>query len=707
MSSFASLRAMFGAVQGLHPIEPVYQGETSECGLACMVMLLRSLGREASLADLRARHGAPLVGMSLADLAEALAAHGVQADAVCFPRDALRELPLPAIIHVGGNHFVLAMRGGGPRVQVFDPAVGMHVMHASELASVASGYALVLDEAVRPWPRAADGHRRAPIDMLGLAGGARLVALMLGAGLLAFLTPLFVGLTVDWMLERDNFELYERVAVAYALALIGACALDRLTARAMLRRCAGMGTHAMTYGFGQLLGNRLRYFSRRKPGDIVERLVAYGEAARDRTQLANTMLCVAVIAAVTVGIMAWLQPALALVSMFGMIVTGLLTQRYVMQAQVIRMEEEVAGADQRQFLHESVSGITALKSANILRGRGIAFTQLAQRVTSAWRAGGDLELRQRTAYTLIGGVELMITLGIAGRAIMAGDLTFGGFYAFAFLRQMAIGAVGQIYGAWLSARSNRVAEARARDILEHDKDAGAARAGEAGEPAPETIGVQGLCMRHDGGGAILSDVALEIRRDEKVAVIGPSGAGKTTLLMLLSGLDRPDAGVVRIDGAEAPDWEALRAYCYFQTAFDTLFSGSVADNITMFAAKPEFGTCARIADELGLAARLASLPAGLGTLISEATASLSAGERQRLLVARALYARLPVRIFDEPTANLDAMSAGQVMRAITACEGAAIVVTHDRSLLPLFDTVYELRQGALHCVHRFAHQRAR
>ncbi|WP_342052851.1 MULTISPECIES: peptidase domain-containing ABC transporter [unclassified Cupriavidus] len=706
MTSRTITRTMFGAVKGLHPIEPVYQGETSECGLACLAMLLQSLGREVTLADLRARHGAPLLGMSLADLADALAAHGVAADPVCFPGDALRELPLPAILHVGGNHFVLAMRGGGHRMQVFDPAVGMHVMHASELASVATGYALVLDETVRPQPRTADSRRRARIDMLGLAGGARLLALMIGAGLLAFLTPLFVGMTVDWMLDRENLDLYENVALAYVLALVGVCAFDRLSARAMHRRCAGTGTHAMTHGFGQLLDNRLRYFSRRKPGDIVERLVAFGEAARDRTQLGNALLCASAISAVTVAVMAWLQPALALVSVAGMIVTGVLTQRYVMQAQVIRVEDEVSGAEQRQFLLESVQGITALKSANIQHARGIAFTRLAQRVTAAWRAGADLELRQRTAYTLVGGVELMITLGIAGRAIMAGELTFGGFYAFAFLRQMAIGAVGQIYGAWLSMRSNRVAEARAQDIFEHDKDAGAGHRGGADEPTPEVLGVQGLCMRHDGGEALLDNLSLEVRRDEKIAIIGPSGAGKTTLLTLLSGLERPGAGSVRIDGAEAADWAALRAYCYLQTAFDTLFSGSVADNITMFAARPELGTCARIADELGLAARLASLPAGLATVISEATASLSAGERQRLLVARALYARSPVRIFDEPTANLDDVSAGQVMRAITAGEGVAIVVTHDRSLLPLFDAVYELRAGALHCVHRFAHRRA-
>lgn len=706
MSTRTPSRTSFGAIAGLHPIEPVYQGETSECGLACMVMLLKSLGRDATLADLRARHGAPLLGMSLADIADALAQHGIAADPVCFPRDALRELPLPAIVHVGGNHFVLAMRGGGNRMQVFDPAVGMHVMHATELASVASGYALVLDETVRPQPRTSEGRRRAWPDVLGMAGGARLVALMLGAGLLAFLTPLFVGMTVDWMLDRENLDLYEKVAFAYLLALAGAFAFDRLTSRAMNRRCAGIGTHAITHGFGQLLDNRLRYFSRRKPGDIVERLVAFGDAARDRTQLGNAIVCASAIAILTVAVMAWLQPALALVSVVGMIVTGLLTQRYVMQAQVIRVESEVSGAEQRQFLLESVQGITALKSANILHARGIAFTRLAQRVNASWRAGADLELRQRTAYAWIGGTELMITLGIAGRAIMAGELTFGGFYAFAFLRQMAIGAVGQVYGAWLAMRSNRVAEARAEDIFEHEKDPRTTGRSDAERVVPEVLAVRGVSMRHDGGNAVLDDVALEIRRGEKIAIIGSSGAGKTTLLTVLSGLERPGAGVLRIDGAETADWGALRAFCYYQTAFDTLFSGSVADNITMFAAAPDLGLCARTAENLGLATRLAGLPAGLATLISEATASLSAGERQRLLVARALYARLPVSIFDEPTANLDEVSAGLVMRAITSCEGAAVVVTHDRSLLPLFDAVYELRDGALHRIHRFAHQRA-
>src|SRR5262245_9062265 len=133
---------------GLRDIEPIYQGETSECGVACATMLLQALGADVSLADLRTRYGAPLLGMSLHDLAGMLADHGVETDPVRFGKDALRDLPLPAIVHVGGNHFVLVMRASGDMYHVFDPGMGAHLMRGQVLSDVASGYAVILAESV-------------------------------------------------------------------------------------------------------------------------------------------------------------------------------------------------------------------------------------------------------------------------------------------------------------------------------------------------------------------------------------------------------------------------------------------------------------------------------------------------------------------------------------------------------------------------------
>ncbi|RZT42384.1 ATP-binding cassette domain-containing protein [Cupriavidus agavae] len=676
-------------LRGLHDIEPVYQGETSECGLACLAMLLGSLGIPADLAELRARYGAPQLGMSLADLSEVLAGYGIASDPVRFGRGALAELPLPAILHVGGNHFVLVMRAGGDLFQVYDPAMGEQMLPAGVLAASASGYALILDESVHPHPHAAP-RSHALASLVDRAGGTGLIGLTLLVSLLSFVTPLFVGPAVDRMLGADGMAAYLRIGVAFLLATVAAFFFMRLAARLMYLRCAMTGMRALDNGFGLLVENRLRYFSRRFPGEIVERFTAYGFAALDRVRLSNTMLCSVVVSVVAIAAMAWLQPWLAVVSVSGIAVSGLLTQRFKGEEQGLRLESEQAAADQQQFLLETVLGITAWKSALATHRRAADYGDHGLRITDTWRRKANLLIRQETSYMLLGNIELLVMLGVAASAMLAGQLSFGAFYAFVFLRQIAFGAATAGYGAWLAARSNHVANERARDLFEQERDA------DLPDPAPwhDAIRVEHLVFQHESSPVALSEIELGIRPGEKIALLGASGAGKSTLLTLLSGLDLPDDGVLWIDGAEAP-WPALRRHMYLQTSADILFGGSVLDNVTMFAARPDRLAALRLIDDVGLGERIGALPAGIDTVVSEATASLSSGERQRLMVARALYARRSIGLFDEPTANLDGESARQVMAAITAGRQAAVVVTHDRTYLPMFDTVYELADGVL------------
>lgn len=681
--------ASSSTLAGLHDVEPVYQGEVSECGMACVAMLLQALGIEATLADLRARHGASLLGMSLADLTRVLATHDVASDPVRFDVEALAQLPLPAILHVGGNHFVLAMRSAGNMFHVFDPAVGAHLMHAGMLAGIASGYAVILGEAVAPRARMGRRPNRMP-NLRAWTGGGRLTTLMLMAAALSFVTPLFVGMTVDRLLGPDGMNVYWTIGIAFLLAVSGAFVFERICGRTLHRYCSNAGMLALERGFSRLVDNRLRYFTRRTPGELVERFSAYGAASVDRIRLGNAMLCGALVALVAIAIMAWLQPWLALFSMASIGCAVLIAQCYAEEVKGLRLEAETVAARHKQFLLETVQGITAWKSALGTRRRSLAYASHGHDTIRAWRRQADLGLRQQTAYALLGNIELLVTLGVAASAMTAGKLSFGEFYAFTFLRQIAFASVISVCGAWIGSRSNRIAEIRARDILDQERDANPDGTGDM-----STLELCGLAFQHEGSPVALKDLGIAIRQGEKIAVLGASGSGKTTLVTLLSGLDLPQAGTLRIDGVATSDWQVLRRYCYLQTSFDILFSGSLLQNIAMFSPDADRAACLRLLQAVGLGQRIAELPAGIDTVVTEATAALSAGERQRLMVARALYAQRAVGIFDEPTANLDRANAYEVMKAITSSPCAAVVVTHDRAHLHLFESVYVLRDGRL------------
>ncbi|MFE9674509.1 thiol reductant ABC exporter subunit CydD [Streptomyces sp. NPDC006259] len=197
----------------------------------------------------------------------------------------------------------------------------------------------------------------------------------------------------------------------------------------------------------------------------------------------------------------------------------------------------------------------------------------------------------------------------------------------------------------------------------------------------------------------LRNVSLTVRPGEHVALVGPSGAGKSTLLSLLLGFTVPASGRVTADGTDLTDLDPddWRAQVAWLPQRPHLFAVSVADNIRL--GRPDAGDA-----EVRAAARAASaddfteeLPGGYDTVLGEHGAGLSAGQRQRIALARAFLKDAPVLLLDEPTAHLDPESEAAVTRATVALMRGrtAVVVAHRTSLLPHADRIITVRAGSL------------
>lgn len=200
---------------------------------------------------------------------------------------------------------------------------------------------------------------------------------------------------------------------------------------------------------------------------------------------------------------------------------------------------------------------------------------------------------------------------------------------------------------------------------------------------------------------VLSGISLDVGQGEYIAVMGESGIGKSTLLNLIAGLDRPDAGSVRLDGTDltALDDDALtvlrrqRMGFVFQ-AFHVLPYLNVAENVALPLALngvPDAQMQIRVASmlaEVGLAGHATSMPR-----------ELSGGEMQRVAIARALVHRPTLVLADEPTGNLDPESAVQVLALLRQCvkeEGTAgILITHSRAAAATADRIYMLSGSGL------------
>ncbi|WPB92156.1 thiol reductant ABC exporter subunit CydD [Streptomyces malaysiensis] len=220
-----------------------------------------------------------------------------------------------------------------------------------------------------------------------------------------------------------------------------------------------------------------------------------------------------------------------------------------------------------------------------------------------------------------------------------------------------------------------------------------------GSPAPDARGaalaLDGLVVRHPGRAEpSLARTSFEIRAGETVAVVGPSGAGKTTLLNAVLGFAAPHEGRVLIGGRDLAslDPESWRRQIAWVPQRPYLFAGTIAENVRL--ARPDADdeavrTALRDADALGF---VSVLPDGIETRLGEMGAGLSAGQRQRIALARAFLADRPVLLLDEPTANLDGETEASVVEAVRRlAEGRTVLlVVHRPALLPLADRVLRL-----------------
>jgi ATP-binding cassette subfamily C protein CydCD len=195
----------------------------------------------------------------------------------------------------------------------------------------------------------------------------------------------------------------------------------------------------------------------------------------------------------------------------------------------------------------------------------------------------------------------------------------------------------------------------------------------------------------------LGDVSFDVPAGQFVSIVGPSGCGKSTLLSALLGLLSPDAGSIRVGEVELAelDPDAWRARLAWVPQRSHLFHASIADNVRLGrrdASSEE--VWAAIADA-GLADAVANLPAGLDTILGDRGAGLSAGERQRLALARAFLRDAPLLLLDEPTAGLDGHTEQEIVRSIRrlAHGRTVVLVAHRPALVAMADRVYSLMRA--------------
>ncbi len=399
------------------------------------------------------------------------------------------------------------------------------------------------------------------------------------------------------------------------------------------------------------------------------------------------------------------HPALGIVALTGGAILSLIAWRSERRNRPLLERAQAAAADGYANQEALLGGAEAIRALGMRRA--LVTRQLANRMTMlSLQTEAGLSSSDYMSLTKFVRMALQsLSLGIGALLAIDNLISGGAIFAASFLIARALAPIEQIIGSWKSLLRARNSY-RQLDVLLKEATA---RPPITLLPSPKgTILVDSVTVLNETRDLALVDAAsFAIQPGEVIAMIGPSGAGKSTLARTIAGALRPDRGFVRIDGADMADWdpERIAQHIGYLPQDPSLFAGSIKENITRFAtdllgAEQEVidAAAVRAADRAHARELIQRLLGGFDHPIKRGGRGLSAGQAQRIALARALYGDPPILILDEPNAHLDAEGDAALLRAIKHYKQAGhsiLIVSHKLGILPVVDKLLVMRGGKI------------
>lgn len=391
------------------------------------------------------------------------------------------------------------------------------------------------------------------------------------------------------------------------------------------------------------------------------------------------------------------HPLLGGVALAGAIVLLVLT---IANERLSRAPLEAMQAQSRQaaqFVELSLRNAESIAAMGMAPGVLSSWEDHHHQVLGAQLAASRTASRISAATKFVRQAIQVAVLGVGAYLVIGLDASSGVMIAATILLGRALAPVESVVAGWKALVDARSAYARLDGLLRTraaDK-ATTTLPAPSGALALERV-VFGFPNRPQ---MVIKGVSLDLAAGETLALIGPSASGKSTLARLIVGIWAPAAGTVRLDGADVAAWprEALGQYVGYLPQDVELFAGTVAENIARLGA-PDSAAVVAAAQRAAAHDMILRLPDGYDTPIGEAGALLSAGQRQRIALARALYGSPRLVVLDEPNSNLDAEGEAALhaaLRQLKKERTTCIVITHRPSLLDIADQVLVLREGAV------------
>ena len=686
-----------------YPFIPQQSG--SDSGAACLAMISQHWGKRWGLYTLGNLAQVERMGASLHGLASAADNLGYDVQAVRADFDKLDTYTNPWIAEWQKTNYVVVWQVKGDRLLISDPAIGKRWLSLAEFTDACTGYALILSPTKRfhtlnsskvSLKRYWDTLRHYR-KLLGQIIFASILVQVIGLA-----TPLFSQVVIDQVIPLKDFDTLNIFVISFLSLGIWRTVLIAQRQYILEYIANRIDINLIGHFINHTLQQPLQFFASRPIEDILNRVQENSKIQLFLTRQAVSGTVDTLMVVIYLGLMAyynWQLTLLVLLWIFFIVIVSLVSSPFLKKASRKIAQESVG---QNSSISEMIAGIVTVKTATAEYAVQMHWEQRFQQMLKVRLRGRKLANNLQLIKSGIHHLGSTAILWFGVNLVISQQMSLGKFVAFNLLVSNIAIAVVALLELWDEFPEVQDSVERLEEVLASQPEENFHQT-----PLPAIPPIRGEVQfenvsfgyNADEDHEILQNISFQVKPQQTIGIIGESGSGKSTLVNLLAGLYRPDTGQILIDGQDISlvSPQSLRSQLGFVPQECFLFSGSVLENITLYSSEfsPEQAIAsAQLAEAHNF---IEALPLGYDTQIGATGIKLSAGQKQKIAIARALIRNPAILILDEATNALDAESERRFQQNLAQMSQhlTTFIISHRLSSVRHADSILVLNKGVL------------
>lgn len=690
------------------------QLDITDCGAACIAMIASHFGKNLNISEIRSYAGTDVIGTNLNGLIIASEKYGMKALPVKGTKEAINlDLQTPFIVHMHierddetwVEHYVVVKKIKKKKIEIWDPDPLYKKQRLSypQFFDRWTGYAIFLEPDVSF--KKTENKDNLLLKFLPVfMPHKKILAFSFLSSILLLAFGIIVSFYYKYVFDeviysKSAFSLHT-LSAGVLLVTIVQCIVG--TVRSILLSHFSYKTDLqLNFSYlSHILNLPLSFFESRKSGEILSRLGDLGKIKQTISSAALSGIMDIVMLIVSGPILFCINSGLFGVSIVTVLAVAVVSLVFAKIYRSYYSKSMSRNADVQSYLYESLNGIATVKALNAEQTVNEEYEKKKMAATDTSWTLNKYGISQQLISGILNGASEILVYWLGCRAIITGTMSFGTLITFNSLLGYFTGPLFRLVNIQNSVQEALVAARRVGEILELEKEKNDDRKYLKPEKISGHIKFEDVTFAYGSRRPVYEKLSLEIPAGSWSAFVGPSGCGKSTFVKLLMKFYEANAGRVFLDGKDIRDIDTsyLRSRIGYVPQEIFLFSGTVAQNISLHKPEASLEEIIEAAQKAGAHDFIQNLPKRYDTVLGEHGGGLSGGEKQRLALARALLGNPSLIILDEATSSLDTVSEMEIHKVIRKLRDekiSVILIAHRLTTVTGCDTIFVMKDGRI------------